>query len=94
VPKVKFAGYSVNVPGSPILRVALGILLILGGFLWFLPVVGFWMLPLGVAVLSVDMPPVRRFRRSATVKIGYWLHLRWPWLAKKFGYGEPRDGKR
>ena len=91
--KVKFAGYSVNVPGNRLLRVGLGCLLILGGFLWFLPVVGFWMLPLGFAVLSVDIPVVRRFWRRAIVKIGYWLHFRWPWLARKFGYGQPRNGK-
>jgi hypothetical protein len=51
------------------------------------------MVPLGVIVLSVDLPPVRRFRRNATVKIGYWLHKRWPGLAKKMGYGAPRDEK-
>ena len=51
------------------------------------------MIPLGLVVLSVDFPPVRRFRRNATVKIGYWLHKRWPGLAKIIGYGAPRDEK-
>jgi hypothetical protein len=94
VPKVKFAGYSVRVPGNPLLRIAVGILLIIGGLLWFLPVVGFWMLPLGIAVLSVDFPPIRRFRRRETVRIGYWLQRRWPRLARKIGYGDIRNGKR
>jgi hypothetical protein len=93
VPKVNFAGYKVYVPGNPLLRVALGLLLIIGGFLGFLPIVGFWMIPLGLLVLSVDFPPVRRFRRNATVKIGYWLHKRWPGLAKTIGFGAPRNGK-
>jgi len=93
VAKVNFAGYKVNIPGHPLLRVVFGIVLIVGGVLGFLPILGFWMVPLGVIVLSVDLPPVRRFRRNATVKIGYWLHKRWPGLAKKIGYGAPRDEK-
>jgi hypothetical protein len=93
VTKVNFAGYKVAVPGHPLLRIILGGALIIGGLLGFLPVLGFWMIPLGLVVLSVDLPPVRRFRRNATLKIGYWLRKRWPGLARKFGYGEPRDGK-
>ena len=93
VAKVNFAGRKINVPGHPLLRVALGLLLIIGGFLGFLPIVGFWMIPLGLVVLSVDLPPVRRFRRNATVKIGNWLYKRWPSLAKIIGYGAPRDEK-
>ncbi len=93
MPKVTFAGYKVNVPGNPLLRVAFGVLLIIGGLLGFLPIVGFWMVPLGLVVLSVDFSPVRRFRRNATVKIGYWLHKRWPGLARIIGFGTPRDEK-
>ena len=91
--KVNFAGYKMNVPGHPLLRVGLGVLLVIGGLFGFLPILGFWMIPLGLVVLSVDLPPVRRFRRNATVKLGYWLHKRYPNLARKFGYGQPRDEK-
>ena len=91
--KVNFAGHKVNVPGHPLLRMGLGVLLVIGGLLGFLPILGFWMIPLGLIVLSVDLPPVRRFRRNATVKIGYRLHKRWPGIAKKLGYGVPRDEK-
>jgi len=35
--------------------------------LGFLPVLGFWMIPLGLLVLSVDLPAVRRWRRQFTV---------------------------
>ena len=38
-----------------------GVLLILFGLVGFLPVVGFWMLPLGIIVLSFDVAPIRRF---------------------------------
>ena len=44
-------------------RLALGFALIVGGLLGFLPILGFWMLPLGLVVLSVDVPVVRRYRR-------------------------------
>jgi hypothetical protein len=33
-------------------------------------VLGFWMIPLGLLVLSVDLPVVRRWRRQLTV----WWH--------------------
>ena len=65
MPKVTFAGYKVNVPGNPLLRVAFGVLLIIGGLLGFLPIVGFWMVPLGLVVLSVDFAGMPR-SKSAT----------------------------
>src|SRR6185295_1543872 len=52
------------------LRIAMGIALIIGGFLGFLPILGFWMIPLGVMVLSIDFHPVRRFRRLFEVRWG------------------------
>ncbi len=45
-------------------RIALGALLILCGFLGFLPILGFWMIPLGIAILSYDIPRVRLFRQK------------------------------
>ncbi len=41
---------------SPGVRSLLGLLLIVGGVLGFLPVLGFWMLPLGVAFVGLDLP--------------------------------------
>jgi hypothetical protein len=40
--------------------------------LGFLPVLGFWMIPLGVIFLSVDSKFVRRFRRRIEVRVGRW----------------------
>jgi hypothetical protein len=91
--RVNFAGYKIKLPGHPWLRIGLGILLVGFGLLGFLPILGFWMIPLGIVVLSVDLPPVRRFRRNVTVKFGTWLHNRWPGLARRFGYGAQREGK-
>ena len=47
------------------LRTVCGILLIIGGIFGFLPVLGFWMLPLGVAFIALDFKVIsRRFRRK------------------------------
>jgi hypothetical protein len=42
------------------LRLTIGFLLIFGGFFWFLPILGLWMVPLGLLVLSVDFQWARR----------------------------------
>jgi len=55
------------VPASRILRVVLGVLLVAGGLMGFLPILGFWMIPLGLLVLSVDLVPVRRLRRRFAI---------------------------
>jgi hypothetical protein len=94
VTKINFAGYKMKLPGHPFLRMGLGIILVAGGFLGFLPILGFWMVPLGLAILGVDFPPVRRFYRVLTVKLGYWLHRKWPNLARRLGYGEQRREKK
>jgi hypothetical protein len=93
VAQVSFAGFKVSLPGNRLLRVVLGAVLIIGGLLGFLPILGFWMVPLGLIVLSVDSPVVRRFRRNVTVKLGHWLLKRWPEFAKKLGYGASRVDK-
>lgn len=49
----------------PGLRLLAGLLLMLGGVFGFLPVIGFWMFPLGVAVAALDIMPIwRRLRRG------------------------------
>lgn len=47
-------------PGARIIRIPLGILLIIGGLLSFLPVLGIWMLPLGLLLLAIDLPFLQR----------------------------------
>ncbi|MBO0664351.1 hypothetical protein LQ948_17400 [Jiella sp. MQZ9-1] len=69
-------GRDVPLPGSRRWRVALGIALIIGGLLGFLPVLGFWMIPVGLMVLSVDSPAVRRRRRRAEVTLVRWWRTR------------------
>jgi hypothetical protein len=43
-------------PGSRLVRIPLGVLLIFGGVFSFLPVLGIWMLPLGLLLLALDVP--------------------------------------
>ena len=49
------------------LRTAIGIIFVIGGVLGFLPVLGFWMIPVGLVLIALDVPPLRRRVRS-------WLH--------------------
>jgi purine-cytosine permease-like protein len=42
------------------LRLPFGLALICGGLVGFLPVLGFWMVPLGVVLLAQDFGPIRR----------------------------------
>jgi hypothetical protein len=44
----------------PVLRSLLGVLLIGFGVLGFLPILGFWMVPLGALFIALDVPPWRR----------------------------------
>ncbi len=58
-------------------RMTAAIVLIVGGIFGWLPVLGFWMLPLGVILLSVDSHWVRRRRRRVEVGWGRsWLRYR------------------
>lgn len=75
--KVRFGNYHLPLPASRLARIGLGVLLILGGIVGFLPVVGFWMIPLGALVLSYDIAAVRRARRKL-----------WTWWQRR--YGPPR----
>ncbi len=42
------------------LRSLCGLPLVIGGLLGFLPIVGFWMLPLGLGLIALDVPALRR----------------------------------
>ena len=48
-------------PLGLLLRLPLAILCMIGGVFSFLPVLGVWMLPLGVLLIAVDVPLVRRW---------------------------------
>ncbi|WP_320196700.1 hypothetical protein RMR10_005820 [Agrobacterium rosae] len=73
--------WSVPMPRSRVGRIIIGVLLIIGGVLGFLPILGFWMVPLGLLVLSQDLPYVRRKRRRLAI-----------WWARKRRAREARRG--
>ena len=65
-------------PANRVARITIGVGLILLGLLGFLPVLGFWMVPLGLLILSGDLPAVRRWRRRLLVRFGGWLKREHP----------------
>jgi hypothetical protein len=61
-------------------RIATGVLLVLGGFVGFLPVLGFWMIPAGLVVLAIDVPFLRPYVARARERIECavrWAKARW-----------------
>ena len=51
-----------NIP--PGLRLIAGSLLMIGGIFGFLPILGFWMIPLGLVIAALDIKPIwRRLKR-------------------------------
>ena len=58
------------------IRFPLALLLTAGGLLWFLPVLGIWMLPAGLLLLAVDLP-ILRGPISALVIQGRRMGQRW-----------------
>lgn len=67
LPRISLAGRQFRLPRSKAGRVVLGSALVIGGVAGFLPILGFWMLPLGLIVLSIDLALVRRHRRRLQV---------------------------
>ena len=65
------------------------LLFVAGGIFGFLPVLGFWMVPVGLVLIALDVPPLRRWLRS-------WLHHgirpRRRWLGRK-QIGHRKDEK-
>ena len=55
----KFVSW-VRKPSSIYARIPIAILLVAGGFLSFLPVLGLWMLPLGLVLFAQDVPPLQK----------------------------------
>jgi len=65
--KISVFGREFHMPQSRPVRIAIGVALCIFGVLGFLPILGFWMIPLGILVLSYEFAAVRRFRRRVIV---------------------------
>lgn len=73
-------------PEARRVRLPIGILCVIASFFWFLPVVGIELLPIGLLLIALDVPFLRR---PVGVSI-LWLEERW--LALKRWYRR-RQGK-
>ena len=67
----------VREPSSRWARIPLAFALIVGGIFSFLPVLGFWMLPLGLLLIAQDIP----FLQRPLADMLGWLERKW--LARK-----------
>ena len=65
--KISVLGREFAMPQSRGVRIGIGVALCFFGLLGFLPVLGFWMIPLGLLVLSHEFHIVRRVRRKLIV---------------------------
>jgi hypothetical protein len=60
-------------PSSKYVRLPIGALLVGGGLLSFLPVLGLWMLPLGLVLIAQDVPALEK----PTARSLGWLERKW-----------------
>ncbi|MCG6204999.1 hypothetical protein LPW26_10150 [Rhodopseudomonas sp. HC1] len=60
-------------PSSRYVRLPVGVALVGGGVLSFLPVLGLWMLPLGLVLISQDVPALEK----PTARTLGWLERKW-----------------
>jgi hypothetical protein len=67
-------------PKARKVRIPLGVLFIIGSFFWFLPVVGLEMLPIGLLLISQDVP----FLRKPVGRAMLWLEARWRGLKRRW----------
>lgn len=67
---LRIGKWQFQLPRNRLWRTLLGVAFILGGIVGFLPVVGFWMIPVGLLILSNDIPMIRRWRRRLIIWAG------------------------
>jgi hypothetical protein len=68
----RFVGW-LRKPSSRLARIPLAILLIAGGIFSFLPVLGLWMLPLGLLLFAQDVPILQR----PMARMLGWVERKW-----------------
>ena len=63
-------------PQSKWIRLPIGVAMVLGGLLGFLPILGFWMVPVGLILLGEDIPVLRRYTLRALGAAQAWWDRR------------------
>jgi hypothetical protein len=66
-------------PSSRWVRLPAAALLVAGGFVGFLPLLGFWMIPLGLILVAQDLP----FMRPPMARLLAWIDRKWPASGKR-----------
>src|SRR5258706_7781099 len=73
-------------------RLPVGIVFVFGGCLGFLPILGFWMIPVGLLLMAQDVPILRRpLRKSLVLVRRRWMRFRRRHVTSAGG-GGARDG--
>jgi hypothetical protein len=68
----RFVGW-LRKPSSRLVRIPVAALLIAGGIFSFLPVLGLWMLPLGLVLFAQDVPVLQK----PMAKMLGWVERKW-----------------
>jgi hypothetical protein len=75
-------------PDARRVRLPLGVLIVLGGLLApVVPILGMWMIPLGLLFLAYDIPFLRRPTATFTI----WSTRKWVALREWIGRHQPRS---
>lgn len=67
-------------PQARRIRLPIGILCIIASMFWFLPVIGIELLPIGLLLIAIDVPALRRPVGLFTL----WVEERWVTLRRRF----------
>ena len=71
-------------PQARLVRIPLGLLFICAGFLWFLPALGLWCLPIGLLLIAQDVPFLRRpVGRMTLYLVQRWVRFRKWWTRRR-----------
>ena len=77
-------------PAATWVRVPLAVVLVAAGFVGFLPILGFWMIPLGLALIALDVP----FLRGPLARVLAWISGRLEARAQRAGAQTARPSPR
>lgn len=81
-------------PKARKIRIPLGVLFLIGGLFWFLPVVGLELIPIGLLLIAQDVPFLRKPVARATLWLeGKWRALRRRWQRRTALRGRAPHGR-
>ena len=81
-------------PQARVVRLPLGILFIVAGCLWFLPVVGLEFLPIGLLLIAQDVPFLRQpVGRMTLYLLDRWVRLRKWWSRRRHAHAKNKKAR-